>query len=40
VQQQHKPGGALDERADSTAAVLTQDEVAFPMTGNRPIVDL
>lgn len=33
-------GGALDEGTDGRSAVLADDQVALPMTGNGPVLDL
>jgi hypothetical protein len=40
MQQQDVAGGALDERADSRAPGLADDEVSLPMAGDRAIGDL
>lgn len=38
--QQHEASGALDERADSAATALAEDEIALPMARHRAVVDL
>jgi hypothetical protein len=40
VEQQHQPGGALDERAHRAASTRAQDEVAFPVARHGTVVDL
>src|ERR1019366_8902371 len=39
VEEDREPGGAFNQRADRRA-VQAEDEIAFPMTGNRSIRDL
>jgi len=40
VDQQHVAGCALDQGADRRCPVGADDQVAFPVTGHRPVLDL
>ena len=41
VQQHHEPGGALDQGADRRARGGTaQDQITFPMAGDRAVIGL
>jgi hypothetical protein len=40
VQQDGEPGAALDQGADRTATCCPDDQVALPVTRDRPIGDL
>ena len=40
VEQQHVAGGPLHQGADRRAVSLADDEVAFPVPGHGPVVDL
>ena len=40
VDQHDQSGAAFDEGADGGAPVLADDEVAFPVAGDGPVLDL
>src|SRR5207253_711035 len=40
VQEHHGASSAFDQGADGGLAVLAQDQVAFPVPGHRPVLDL
>ena len=40
VQQHHEAGGALDQGADRGPVLGADDQVALPVAGHRPVLDL